>query len=85
MGTPDSPEGLRRLMEMGGGLIEGTDHPLYSEKLAGISSETIQSWMDTLAQEGRILRVQGTGSSQIDGKWFSKNMAYVHGTLGVYH
>ena len=83
VGTPDSPEGLRRLMEMGGGLVIGTDHPLYAEKLAGISTETIQSWMDTLSEEGRILRVNGTGSPQIDGKWFSKNMAYVHGTLGV--
>ena len=81
--VPDSPDSLRRLMEVGGGLIEGTDHPLYIEKLDAISKEKISSWMTSLAEDERILRIRGTGSEQIDGKWFSKNMAYVHGTLGV--
>ena len=81
--VPDSPDSLRRLMEVGGGLIEGTDHPLYIEKLDGISQDKIRSWMSSLAEEGRILRIRGTGSEQIDGKWFSRNMAFVHGTLGV--
>ena len=81
--VPDSPDSLRRLMEVGGGLIEGTDHPLYIEKLGKISQDKIRSWMSSLSQEGRILRIRGTGSEQIDGKWFSKNMAFVHGTLGV--
>ena len=79
---PTSPEGLLRLMDVGGGLVEDSDHPLYVEKLRSVSSSTLRNWIEELAEAGRIMRIRGTGSDQIDGKWFSKSMAGVHGTLG---
>ena len=80
--SPKSPDDLLRLMDVGGGLQEDSDHPLYVEKLSSVSPDTLRSWVEELAQAGRIMRIRGTGSDQIDGKWFSKSMAGVHGTLG---
>ena len=69
-------------MSHGGGLDPEFHNPLYKEKLAGIDLDTIRGWVTQLCAEEKITKLDGTGSPQLDGKWFSPFMAEIHGTLG---
>ncbi len=80
---PKDAEGLLDLMEMGGGLDKNHGNPLYRDKLDGIDTEEIRSWIRQLIEKEEIVRVSNTGHDIIDNKWFSKRMGDIHGTLGV--
>ena len=80
---PDDADGLLRLMEKGGGLHPDLKNPLYQEKLKDIPKTTIDGWVTELIESQSITKIQGSGSAEIDDKWFSIRMAEVHGTLGV--
>ncbi len=80
---PNNPDSLLHLMEHGGGLSKELSNPLYKEKLKGIEIDVIREWVIELAKNGKITKVEGTGNSDIDGKWFSEYMSEIHGTLGV--
>ena len=41
---PTSPDGLLRLMDVGGGLVEDSEHPLYVETSI-VSSNTLRNWI----------------------------------------
>lgn len=79
---PTNAKELMMLMSHGGGLDQEFNNPLYKEKLAGIEIDTIRGWVTQLCAEGKITKLDGTGSKQLDGKWFSPFMAEIHGTLG---
>ncbi len=81
--VPNDPTSLLHLMEHGGGLSKELSNPLYKEKLKGIDIDVIREWVIELAKNGKITKVEGTGNSDIDGKWFSEYMSEIHGTLGV--
>ena len=80
--VPTDAKGLLHLMNHGGGLDREFQNPLYREKLQGINIETIRGWVEELCQQGKITKLDGTGAPELDGKWFSKFMAEIHGTLG---
>ncbi len=80
---PDGPSSLLHLMEHGGGLSRELSNPLYKEKLKDLDSGLIRQWVEELAADGLVTKVDGTGNTDIDGKWFSQYMAEIHGTLGV--
>ena len=80
---PEDADGLLRLMEKGGGLHPDLKNPLYQEKLKDIPNTTIDGWVTELIKSQSITKIQGSGSAEIDDKWFSIRMAEVHGTLGV--
>ena len=80
---PDDADGLLRLMEKGGGLDPNLKNPLYQDKLIEINEDTVHDWVVELAKSGAITKIRGTGTPDVDDKWFSIRMAEVHGTLGV--
>ena len=80
--VPSSAKGLFRLMSHGGGLDREFKNPLYREKLNDVPLETIKEWVGELCQSGQITKLDGTGQSELDGKWFTPYMAEIHGTLG---
>ena len=80
---PKNAESLLEMMEMGGGLNKDHENPLYKAKLEGIEKETIRGWVRELIVNEDIIRIKDTGHSGIDGKWFSRRMGDIHGTLGV--
>ncbi|MDC0056271.1 DEAD/DEAH box helicase [Deltaproteobacteria bacterium] len=80
---PTDPKSLLHLLEHGGGLSRSMSNPLYKEKLKDIDNEEIKGWVEVLCQTGLITKIDGTGNSEVDGKWFSEYMAEIHGTLGV--
>ena len=55
---------------------------MYKEKLSDIDIDIIRSWVEELCQEGKIVKINSTGSKELDGKWFTPYMAEIHGTLG---
>ncbi len=81
--SPTDATSLLRLMEMGGGLERELTNPLYEYKLRDIPVSTIREWVTELAANGDITKIKGSGSEQVDDKWFSMRMADIHGTLGV--
>ena len=79
---PKNPQQLLQLMSHGGGLDKSFNNPLYKEKLSDIDIDIIRSWVEELCQEGKIVKINSTGSKELDGKWFTPYMAEIHGTLG---
>ena len=55
---------------------------MYKEKLSDINIDIIRNWVEHLCQEGKIVKINSTGSKELDGKWFTPYMAEIHGTLG---
>ncbi len=55
--------------------------PIYEEKLKGIDVDKVRTWIESLAKQGLVTKIDGTGT-KLDGKWFGNWMADVHGTLG---
>lgn len=80
---PKNADTLLDLMEMGGGLDNKHENPLYRDKLASIDKDEIRTWILELIDRKEIVRIRSTGHSVIDTKWYSKRMADIHGTLGV--
>ncbi|HJL59393.1 MAG TPA: hypothetical protein QF621_03480, partial [Candidatus Thalassarchaeaceae archaeon] len=80
---PEDADGLLRLMEKGGGLHPDLNNPLYQDKLTNINHDTLNGWVTELAETGAITKIRGTGTIEVDDKWFSIRMAEVHGTLGI--
>lgn len=82
--VPTNAEELLLLMNRGGGLNRNLENPLYRQKLKDeVNIETIKKWVVELANDGAITKIDGTGSDDLDQKWFSSYMAEIHGTLGV--
>jgi ATP-dependent Lhr-like helicase len=79
---PENADQLFILMSHGGGLDPSFQNPLYNDKLKDIDLDLIRGWVQELCQAGKITKLEGTGASELDGKWFSTFMAEIHGTLG---
>ena len=56
--------------------------PSLQSKIRGIDHSTIESWVRELASQDKITKLRGTGSHELDDKWFTTYMAEIHGTLG---
>ena len=82
--VPTSAEELLAIMERGGGLDRGFSNPLYQARLEDVPEEEIRGWITELAASGEVVRIDGTGSESVDGKWYSRRMADIHGTLGCF-